>query len=213
MFFRYLQFETVSTRRIQVALRHYRRPIKIWCDVHVLLLNQLSKRPREVRQTLGELSSSGRQKQFQTYPNSDSRLPSSAAHPPSTTSSSASAARTQYVRYSSDYVRLRFLSVLLRHRLLRRRRNAPPFPDRHDTLANAIGERLHPRHPLPSIKSSPRLFRFISLADFRSDRPRTDAVRIFRPTWNRSLRPAPLHAATAPNPSKTPTVSLASAKE
>ena len=112
MFFRYLQFETVSTRRIQVALRHYRRPIKIWCDVHVLLLNQLSKRPREVRQTLGELSSSGRQKQFQTYPNSDSRLPSSAAHPPSTTSSSASAARTQYVRSSSDYVRSRYLSVL-----------------------------------------------------------------------------------------------------
>ena len=189
MFFRYLQFETVSTRRIKVALRHYRRPIKIWCDVHVLLLNQLSKRPREVRQTLGELSSSGRQKQFQTYPNSDSRLPSSAAHPPSTTSSSASAARTQYVRLSF------------------------PSPDRHDTLANAIGERLHPRHPLPSIKSFPRLFRSISLADFRSDRPRTDAVRIFRPTWNRSLRPAPLHAATAPNPSKTPTVSLVSAKE
>ena len=88
-----------------------------------------------------------------------------------------------------------------------------PPPDRHDTLANAIGERLHPRHPLPSIKSFPRLFRSISLADFRSDRPRTDAVRIFRPTWNRSLRPAPLHAATAPNPSKTPTASLASAKD
>ena len=59
----------------------------------------------------GKLSSSGRQKQFQTYPNSDSRLPSSAAHPPSTTSSSASAARTQYVRSSSDYVRLRHPSV------------------------------------------------------------------------------------------------------
>ena len=61
--------------------------------------------------------------------------------------------------------------------------------------------------------SRPLAFRSISLADFRSDRPRTDAVRIFRPTWNRSLRPAPLHAATAPNPSKTPTASLASAKD
>ena len=114
---------------------------------------------------------------------------------------------------SSDYVRLRYLSVPPGTDCFAGAATRRSLPDRHDTLANAIGERLHPRHPLPSIKSFPRLFRSISLADFRSDRPRTDAVRIFRPTWNRSLRPAPLHAATAPNPLKIPTSSLASAKE
>ena len=100
-----------------------------------------------------------------------------------------------------------------RHRLLRRRRNAPiprltrRFRQRHRQKSYRL-----PEHS-PRFAFVPRLFRSISLADFRSDRPRTDAVRIFRPTWNRSFRPAPLHAATAPNPSKTPTVSLSSAKE
>ena len=99
-----------------------------------------------------------------------------------------------------------------RHRLFRRRRDAP-LPPRPTRRSRQRHRRKTPSaKTLPSIKSSPRI-RSISLADFRSDRPRTDAVRIFRPTWNRSLRPAPLHAATAPNPSKTPTVSLTSAKE
>ena len=168
----------------------------------------------KARQTFGELSSSDCQKQFQTYPNSDIRPPSSCCasypqlrphqlppHVPSTFG---------YHRTTCDYALFRsyFGTDCFAGAATRR-----PPPDRHDTLANAIGERLHPLHPLPSIKSFPRLIRSISLADFRSDRPRTDAVRIFRPTWNRSLRPAPLHAATAPNPSKTPTASLSSAKE
>ena len=162
----------------------------------------------------GKLSSSGRQKQFQTYPNSDSRLPSSAAHSPSTTSSSASAARTQYVRFhhrtTCDYATHRSHPAPI----------ASPAPQRADSLSTDTtlsptpsAKVLSSAGTFPRFAFRPRLFRSISLADFRSDRPRTDAVRIFRPTWNRSLRPAPLHAATAPNPSKTPTVSLSSAKE
>ena len=163
---------------------------------------------------MGELSSSDCQKQFQTYPNSDIRLPSSRCaldpqlrphqlppHVPSTFGS------------SSDYVRSRYLSVLpgtdcfagaATRRSLSTDTTLSPTPSAK--VLSSAGN-------FPSFRFRPRLFRSISLADFRSDRPRTDAVRIFRPTWNRSFRPAPLHAATAPNPSKTPTVSLTSAKE
>ena len=160
----------------------------------------------------GKLSSSGRQKQFQTYPNSDSRLPFSGCalsqlrphqlppHVPSTFG---------HHRTTCDNAIFRSYPAPI----------ASPAPQRADP--SRLTRRSRQRHrrktpsakTLPSIKSFPRLFRSISLADFRSDRPRTDAVRIFRPTWNRSFRPAPLHAATAPNPSKTPTVSLVSAKE
>ena len=164
---------------------------------------------------MGELSSSVCQKQFQTYPNSDIPTPLFLLRTrPSTTSSSASAARTQYVRFqhrtTCDYATHRSHPAPI----------ASPAPQRADP--SRLTRRFRQRHRRksycppersPRFAFVPRLFRSISLADFRSDRPRTDAVRIFRPTWNRSSRPAPLHAATAPNPSKTPTVSLSSAKE
>ena len=162
----------------------------------------------------GKLSSSGRQKQFQTYPNSDSRLPFSGCalsqlrphqlppHVPSTF--------RFHHRITCDYAIHRSHPAPIASPALQR---ADP-----SRLTRRFRQRHRRKSYRPPERSSrfafvPRLFRSISLADFRPDRPRTDAVRIVRPTWNRSSRPAPRHAATAPNPSKTPTVSLSSAKE